>query len=147
MSWLRTTQSATEVETWRSRQKQLEQECRTRAKAVLSDGNCGLMLAGHSFAEYNGTYEAVDERDGWPVLRNEHGRWLYRPSHRSLLSSNSWTLWKEHTPEMNKCNAYIDAPDGSFPVGEQTWEVWSEGAGRFELGALQLRIVALEKAD
>ena len=66
MSWLRTTQSATEVETWRSRQK---------------------------------------------------------------------------------TNAYIDAPDGSFPVGEQTWEVWSEGAGRFELGALQLRIVALEKAD
>ena len=101
----------------------------------------GFRVAGHSFAEYNGTYEAVDERDGWPVLRNEHGRWLYRPSHRGLLSSNSWTLWKEHTPEMNKCNAYIDAPDGSFPVGEQTWEVWSEGAGRFELGALQLRVM------
>ena len=92
--WL---QSATEVETWRSRQKQLEQECRTRAKAVLSDGNCGLMLAGHSFAEYNGTYEAVDERDGWPVLRNEHGRWLYRPSQRQRQQQLVDTVERAHS--------------------------------------------------
>ena len=135
------------METWRSRQKQLAEECRARAKAALTDGSYGLRLAGHSFAAYNGTYAAVDERDGWPVLRNEHGMWLYRPSHRGRLNSNSWTLRNDHTPETSVCNASIDAPDGSFPVGEQTWKVWNEGAGCFERRALGLRVVALGQAD
>jgi hypothetical protein len=136
--WL---QSATEVETWRSRHKQLAHECRARAKAALGDGNCGLRRSGHSVAVFNGTYEAVDERDGWPVLRNEHSVWLYRPSHRGETTSNSWTLSKEHTPDTTACEVYIDAPDGSFPVGEQTWQVWNFRSRLWEGGVLRMRVV------
>ena len=87
----------------------------------------GIVLTGHTAIlqadEYNGTYRAVDERDGWPVLQNEHGMWLFRPSAASGLS-HRWFIWREHTPAVDQCYSYIDAPDGSFPVGEQTWKVW-----------------------
>ena len=61
--WL---QSATEVETWRSRHKQLAHECRARAKAALGDGNCGLRRSGHSVAVFNGTYEESTSATGGP---------------------------------------------------------------------------------
>ena len=100
---------------------------------------CGITIAQHGNADYNGTYYAVEERDGWPVLRNECGTWLYRPSFTGLPNSNAWLLWREHTPDVNQCNAYIDAPDGSFPIGEQSWKVWDADIEGFSAGTLTMR--------
>ena len=127
-------QSARETDAVRKRVEELAAACRGRARAVLAseDGlTCGITIAQHGNADYNGTYYAVEERDGWPVLRNECGMWLYRPSFKGLPNSNAWLLWKEHTPDVNQCNAYIDAPDGSFPIGEQSWKVWDVFASSF----------------
>ena len=114
--------------------KEFAAACRGRARAVLAtaDGlTCGITVAQHSIAVYNGAYRVVDERDGWPVLQNEHGIWLYRPSHKGHKSSNAWLLSEDHTPDVDQCNAYIDAPDGSFPIGEQSWNVWDVVASSF----------------
>ena len=79
----------------------------------------GLTIAGSRLGLFGGTYRAVDERDGWPVLQNEHGRWLFRPAKPSV--QRYWVLSIEHTPESNAANAHIDMPDGSFPIGEHSW--------------------------
>ena len=115
-----------EAESAHRRQDELNAACQARAQAQLING-CGIEVAGLDLAgqsaQYRGTYRAVDERDGWPVLQNEHGMWLFRPSAASGLS-HRWFIWREHTPAVDQCYSYIDAPDGSFPVGEQTWKVW-----------------------
>ena len=80
-----------------------------------------MRLGGHSTASYNGTYEAVDEHDGWPVLKNEYGNCLFR-----RLRSPKWYLAPKHTPESNTANAHIIGEDGSFPIGEQSWNVWDD---------------------
>eukprot|EP01052_Picozoa_sp_SAG31_P073801 SAG31_NODE_32862_length_350_cov_30.390438_1_plen_66_part_01 len=55
-------------------------EMRTRARTQATEFG-GLELAGHDTAHFNGAYRVIDERDGWPVLRNENGIWMFRPSH------------------------------------------------------------------
>ena len=133
-------QSARETEAARTRAKELAAACRGRARAVLASADgltCGITIAQHGNANYNGTYHAVAERDGWPVLQNEHGMWLYRPSVKG--QSIRWFLWSEHTPDVDQCSAYIDAPDGSFPIGEQSWKVWDADIEGFSAGTLTMR--------
>ena len=63
--------------------------------AVVQAG--GLRVGGHSSSVYNGTYAAVDERGGWPVLQNEHGVWLFRCGLQEQDNCDTWRLWHEHT--------------------------------------------------
>ena len=98
-----------------------------------------MRLSGHSAAGFNGTYEAVDEHDGWPVLKNEYGNCLFRP-----LRSTQWYLASKHTPESNKASAHsahISGEDGSFPIGEHAWGVWNERSRSFEPRTLTMRVV------
>ena len=95
-----------------------------------------MELSGHSITRYNGTYEAVDERDGWPVLQNEHGVWLFHP-----VASTCWRLWREHNPESDISNAYIEATDGSFPIGEHPWRVWDDASSSHQPDTLTMRVV------
>ena len=126
------------MEAVRRRNQELAQEVRARAQAQLVNGTCGLELSGHSTINYNGTYEAVDERDGWPVLQNEHGIWLFRPVSRF---GTRWRLWHEHNPESDTSNAYIEAADGSFPIGEHPWRVWDDALGSHQPDTLTMRVV------
>ena len=135
-------QSHAEVESAHQEAAKLAAACRARAHEVLANGSRGLKIAGHRRQEYNGAYRAVDERDGWPVLQNEHGMWLYRPAHRGLNSSKSWMLWQDHIPDVDRCNAYFDSPDGSFPMGKQTWRIWDTPSGAFGTGSLTMSIDA-----
>ena len=95
-----------------------------------------MRLSGHSAVSYNGTYEAVDEHDGWPVLQNENGNYLFR-----RLRSPQWYLATKHTPESNTSNAHISGEDGSFPIGEHAWNVWNEPSRSFEPRTLTMRVV------
>ena len=119
------------MESLRRQEEELARERRARARENLAGGDCGLELNGHASADYNGTYRTVDERDGWPVLRNEHGTWLFRIGHLGGLGDgrDSWRLWKNHTWDIDECNSYFTSTDGSLPIGEHEWRVHS-GAGR-----------------
>ena len=84
----------------------------------------GLELSRHPVCLFNGAYRAVDERDGWPVLQNEHGMWLFRvgPWARSRGDTgDSWRLSHEHTWDVDECNSYSISADGSLPVGDRSW--------------------------
>ena len=92
-----------------------------------------MELSGHTTAGYNGTYRAVDERDGWPVLQNEDGIWLFRVGSQPGLGDarESWRLWKKHTWDVDECNSYCRSTDGSFPIGEQRWHTYDTATRQF----------------
>eukprot|EP01052_Picozoa_sp_SAG31_P009999 SAG31_NODE_535_length_14348_cov_11.339603_22_plen_186_part_00 len=85
--------------------------------------SAGFALARHDTAHYNGAYRVIDERDGWPVLRNENGIWMFRPSHTGYSTSTAWVLSKNHGHDSKVCSAYIKAPGKKFsflcPVSEK----------------------------
>ena len=119
-----TVQSARDMESRRRQEEETARERRARAQADLAGGSCGLALSGHAYDTYNGTYRVVDERDGWPVLQNEHGMWLFRVGSwaRSLGDTgDSWRLSHEHTWDVDECNSYFISADGSLPVGDRSW--------------------------
>ena len=57
-----------------------------------------MVVSGHPADAYNGTYAVVDERDGWPVLQNEHGVWFFRFGQRGFVNSDTWRLWHDVCP-------------------------------------------------
>ena len=72
----------------------------------------GVLVAGHPVERYNGTYYKVDAADaGWPVLKNEHNKYLYR--HQPL---NAWLLWNELKLDSSICAACIGSADGLLPM-------------------------------
>ena len=124
------------MESFRRLRQERAAAARARARAALDGGSCGLRLGGHSAASYNGTYEAVDEHDGWPVLKNEYGNCLFR-----RLRSPNWCLAAKHTQESKTADAYIIGEDGSFPIGEHAWNVWNEPSRSFEPRTLTMHVV------
>ena len=100
----------------------------------------GLRVCGHYSRAYNGTYAAVDERDGWPVLQNEHGVWLFRSGLQGVENDDTWRLWHQHTWNVDRCNSYINT-DGSFPMGAVVWKVFDDVAKTFQRRTLTMQVV------
>ena len=74
--------------------------------------------------EYNGLYAHDSEHKGWPVLKNDQGRYCYR-----YTPLDKWYLNNEFTPDSDLCNACIQAKEGPLPVGAHTWWVWVADPG------------------
>ena len=88
--------------------------CLRQAKAVSVEG--------HPLAAYNGVYTHDSTHEGWPVLKNAKGRYLYR-----YRTEGSWRLGKELTPDRGGCSAKILATEGPLPIGAHTWRCWVRG--------------------
>ena len=144
-----TAQSARDMESRRRQQENLARDCRARAQADLAGGSCGVAISGHTSASYNGTYDVVDERDGWPVLRNEHGTWLFRVGFVAGLldSGDSWRLCHKHTWDIDECNSYFRSTDGSFPIGERSWRKYDDATRVFLPHTMTMRVVVRARPD
>jgi hypothetical protein len=69
-----------------------------------------VMVEGHLGEGYIGEYRKETVDGGWPVLKNENNKYLYR--HQPL---NAWVLWKEYAPHSSICAACIGSADGPLP--------------------------------
>lgn len=78
----------------------------------------GFSLEGHPYNKFNGKYYKVFEHRGWPVLRNQKGRYCYRQE-----KGKRWYLHKIHTPDSTNTNSFIDSTEGPLPTGAKTWQV------------------------
>ena len=87
------------------------------------DPAAGVSIEGHPQPAYNGVYHNDPQHhtagEGWPVLKNQHGRYCYH-----YEPWNKWFLSDEYTPNDSACSAFIHAADGPLPCGSQPWS-WS----------------------
>ena len=78
-----------------------------------------VSFEGHPEPAYDGVYKHDSTHEGWPVLKNDSGRYCYRS-----VKDEAWLLRAEFTPDGDACNAAIVAKEGPLPVGAHTWQVW-----------------------
>ena len=86
--------------------------CLVQAKAISIDG--------HPNAAYNGVYTHVSTHEGWPVLKNDKGKYCYRHAPR-----DTWTLNDKFTPDKTYGRAMIVTEEGPLPVGSVLWRCWN----------------------
>ena len=85
----------------------------------MTQASKGVEFDGHPDPKLNGVYRVASQHHGWPVLRNEHGRYCYRyePTHE-------WHLGEKHSPYINDCIACVGAVRGPLPVERQQWRCY-----------------------
>jgi hypothetical protein len=91
-----------------------------KAAAACEQLSVGMVLEGHAVAAYNGAYRRVSEHEGWPVLKNESGRWCFM--HIGIVES--WCLGTEPSHHYGVCSSRIVAENALLPIGGQMWKSW-----------------------
>eukprot|EP01046_Picozoa_sp_COSAG06_P028743 COSAG06_NODE_2612_length_6582_cov_2.890791_4_plen_701_part_00 len=116
----------------------------------------GMKLEWMPAAEYNGIYKVDHERLGAPVLKNEHGKYLFwRAKNRMFASGWFFTLDEPPAPSADQtsgtqCRAHTPeraAPQvnaGHLPEGSQTWNFWSTESNTWEETQLAITVFRTE---
>ena len=102
-------------------------------------------IEGHRDASCNGMYRMEDvsgsESLSSPVLKNDHGMYLYmyEPAHMTISQQtpSTWYLRNKHRPQESPCRAKIVTNPRELPLGSCTWDDPSAG-GRIVLKMTQL---------